>query len=216
MPFIAIFAEMKSSFIWTFIALVSFASGLVVPYVEGCSNSLWFPGDLLPLLLLFVSCIVLLSGWIRSIVSKRHVVATGLMLLISLLFFCASFMLRPADLFHLGFNHYAKTVLTSDEWRSISRFAQDHLKPEGQLPGPNKNLWNEKEHRALWSELTAATQIQKLDPSLMIFVRPGETEIVWGGALAGHRSIIIFTHKGDQSPRVSFIADDIATYISAD
>lgn len=215
------FAEMRSAVIWTFIAFVCFVSGLVLPYLEGRANSWWsippiIPVDLLPLVLLAVSCLVLLSVWIRSVLSKRHVVATGWMALSSVVFFGASFTVRPADLFQRGFCHYAKTVLTADEWRGISRFAQAHPTADGRLPGPGKNLWKETEHRALWSELAAATQIQKLDPSLMILVHPDETQIVWGGALEGHRSVTIFTQKRAPFSGATFIADDIAICLGAD
>jgi hypothetical protein len=55
----------------------------------------------------------------------------------------------------------------------------------------------------------------------MIFVRPEETEVVWGGALAGHRGVIIFTNRRGkiqhgQLSQTIFIEDDIATFVSAD
>src|SRR5437899_3317699 len=117
-------AEMKGRVIWTFAALVAFASRLMMPYFEGRSNSWWaippmLPADLLPLLLLFVTCVVLFSSCVRSVVSKRHAVATALMFFISLLLFVASLALRPADLFQRGFCHYVRTVLTVDEWRRV-------------------------------------------------------------------------------------------------
>ena len=219
-------AKTRGPAIWVFIAFVSFVSALVIPYLEGRSNSLWvippmLPASALPFLTLFVSSVALAWCWIRSVLAKRDAVAVGVMLSLALVLFGTSILLRPSYLFHRGFHQYAKTILTAEEWRSISRVAQEHLGPEGRLPGPHKNLWDEKMHRASWSDLCAGTQIQKLDPSLMIFVRPEETEVVWGGALAGHRGVIIFTRKGgdDQRGRLSqtmFIADDIATFVSAD
>ena len=212
--------------VWIFIAFISFVSGLVMPYLEGRSNSLWvvppmLPASVVPLLALLVSLIALAWCWIRSLLAKRDSLAVSAMLSLAVVMFGISIILPDSYLFHRGFRHYAKTVLTADEWRSIARLAQERLGPEGRLPGPDKNLWDEKEHRALWSDLCAATQIQKLDPSLMIFVRPEETEVVWGGALEGHRGVIILTGKGgdEQRGRLSqtmFIADDITTFISAD
>ena len=211
---------------WFLIAVISFVSALVLPYLEGRSNSLWMippmlPATVLPFLLLFVSSVALAWCWIRSILAKHDSFAVGVMLSLAVVLFVSSIILRPSYLFQRGFCHYAKTVLTADEWRSISRVAQGCLGPEGRLPGPDKNLFDEKEHRALWSNLCRSTQIQKLDPSLMIFVRPEETEIVWGGALAGHRGVIVFTSKSgnDHQGRLSqamFIAHDIATIVSAD
>jgi hypothetical protein len=209
----------KPSKIWFFIASISFLSNLVIPYFEGRSNSWWFPVGLLPPVLLFVSCIALFLFCIRSVVAKRNGLAV--MLFAALLLFGASFAIRPADLFLLGFRDYAKNVLTLDEWRGISRFAQEHLRADGRLPGPGKNLWNEKDHRALWSALVAATRIQKLDSSLMIFVNAESTEIVWGGALVGHHGVVIFPSKNatehrNRMSRSILIAKDIIVEISAD
>jgi hypothetical protein len=192
-----------------------------MPYLEGRTNSIWIvppvlPASVVPFVLLVVSCFVLLSAWIRSVMARRNAVAAGLMFLVGLLFLGASFKVRSGDLFRRGFNDYAKNALTADEWRGISRFAQEHLPADGRLPGPDKNLWSEKDHRVLWSALAAETQVQKLDPSLMIFVRPEQTEIVWGGALVGHRAIIISTRRNggaqrDKSSTDLPIAEDIFT-----
>ena len=218
-------AKTQIPFIWISVAFISFLSGLLIPYLEGRSNSFWvmplmLPASLFPFVLLFVSSVALAWCWIRSVLAKRDVIAVGVMFSLSVVLFATSIILRPSDLFHCGFRHYAKTILTADEWRSISQVAQERLGPEGQLPGPEKNLWEEKEHRALWSDICGGTKIQKLDPSLVIFVRPEETEIVWGGALVGHRGVVIFTRKGgdDHGAGLShtiFIADDIATFVSA-
>lgn len=193
-----------------------------MPYLEGLSNSLWvvppmLPASIVPFLALFVSSIALAWCCIRSLLTNRSLLAVSVMLALAVVMFGTSIILRQSYLFHRGFRNYAKTVLTADEWRSISRLAQERLGPEGKLPGPDKNLWDEKEDRALWSDLCAATQIRKLDPSLMICVRPEKTEVVWGGALTGHRGIIIFTGKDGAEQRGGLsIADDITTFISAD
>lgn len=212
--------------IWACIALISFVARMLLPYLEGRSNSWWvippiIPADLPVGLFLFLSCIVLLGYWLQSRITKRHTRLTAAIFFISLLLLGSSFIIYPAKIFHYGFHSYAKSVLTADEWRSISQFAQEHMQPGARLPGPDKPLWNETEHRALWSGLCAATPIQKLDPSLMIFVSADETEIVWGSPLTGHRAVIIYSNKsGDnhrsKRPQYMFVADDIATGVSAD
>ncbi len=222
---------MKTPKAWFFFALIAFILKPVVPYLEGRTNSMWWippliPVNVLPPFFLFFSCLVLLSFWIRSMLVKQQRVAAALLFLAALLLFSASFMLRRADFYQRGFRDYAKNVLTADEWRGIAHFAQEHLKTEGQLleqqlPGPHKNLWNETDHRALWSALTAATKIQKLDASLVIFVNPGQTDIEWGGALAGHHGVTIFskkadTHQYDSRAVTTFIAEDIAVGFSRD
>lgn len=212
---------LRSSIIWTLVALVSFASCLLIPYLEGRSNSWWsvppmLPADLLPVLLLLVACNVLFSRWVRSLFSKRRMLAAAGMFFFSLLLLGLRFAVRPADLFQRGFSHYAQTILTADEWREISRLAQEQIKPGGSLPGPHKTLWEETEHRALWSKFTAATQIRKLDPTLVIWVSSEGTNIEWGGALVGHRSVTILVDKSSQLPGATFIAEDIATSVTAD
>jgi hypothetical protein len=216
----------KTQTIWFFITLISFITRLLIPYLEGRSNSLWvipplLPVDLLPFLFLLLSCIVLLSLWVRSMLAKCPTVAATSMSLTSLLLLAASFTIRPAECFHCGFRDYVEGVLTIGEWRAIAQFAQAHLPPEGKLPGPRKNLWNENDHRALWSALAAATQIQKLDPSLVIFVIPERTELMWGSALVGHRGVVISSAKNETDQRgglsrTMFVAEDIATFMSAD
>jgi hypothetical protein len=219
-------ARLAWPIIWICISVASFISALVIPYMEGRSNEWWtvppfLPVDIFPFIALFVCSIALLLFWIRSFSIKRDSASLGMMFLLGVLLLGINIVLRSPYLFQRGFSRYAETVMTADEWRNISRHAQERLQPEGQLPGPDKNLWDEKEHRALWTELCSATSIQKLDPSLMIFVRPEETVIEWGGALEGHRGVIIFTDKRENDHRSSFsqdtfIAHDIAVYISPD
>ena len=206
------------------VAMISFSLRLAMPYLEGRTNSWWaippmLPADLLPPVLMFVSSIVLFSNWIRAAVAKRPALTAASLFFVSLLLLGFSFTVRTADIFHRGFLQYAKHVLTADEWRSISRFAQEHLQPEGRLPGPRKNLWEETEHRKLWSALSAATQVEKLDPSLMILVHPGRTEIVWGGALSGHWGVTVSASQSSENSQDASsnrwrITEDIATVVS--
>jgi len=215
-------AGMRRSAKWMIVALISFGLRLAMPYLEGRTNSRWavppmLPADLLPLLSLFVSSFILFLIWIREIVAKRPALTNACLFFVSLLLFGFSFTVRTTDFFHRGFFQYANRVLTADEWRRISQFAQEHLQSEGRLPGPRKNLWDENEHRKLWSALCAATKVEKLNPSLMILVHPGSTEIVWGGALSGHWGVTISTSKSSENSRASSkrwrIAEDIATSV---
>jgi hypothetical protein len=216
------YAKARIPTVWFVLALISFVAGLAIRYWESRSNSIWmgpsgFPATLFPILLLLVSSIALGWCWLWSVLKKRDAGAVGGMFLLTIGLFVTSFALRPD-----GFPQYVRTVLTGEEWRSLARLAQARLGPEGRLPGPDKNLWEEEKHRALWSEFCGATQIQKLDPSLMIFVRPDETEVVWGGALTGHRAVIIFNNgkKRDvplgRHTTYTFIADDIMTVVGPD
>jgi len=224
------FGEVRKEIVWTIVALVSFVMGLLLPYFEGRRNDwmalvpLPLPADVLPFLLLLVSCVVLASGWIRSIFARRHAVFKSILFFISLLCLVANFRVPSAELFQRGFSQYVRTIMTEDEWRSIARFAQEHLKQGTTFHAPLKlppiNETEEAEQRELWPAITAATQIGRLHPALTIFVDSDRTVIEWGGALVGHRGVIVFAHQGGQLPpgvfSAQFIADDIATYISAD
>lgn len=136
------------------VVIIAFGLRFSMPYLEGRTNSWWaippmLPADLLPLLLMFFSSFVLFLNWIGTLTGKRPALAAASLFFFSLLLLSVGFAVRTRDLFHRGFFQYANHVLTADEWRSISQFAQAHLQPEGQLPGPRKNLWEESEHRKL-------------------------------------------------------------------
>lgn len=205
---------------WACIGIFSFLSELLMPFIEGRFNMPMSPVSLLFLPLLLISCCVLLLVLVRAVKAHLNSTRTAGMLAVCSLLLVSSFAIPRAELFHRGFNQYARGVLTPEEWRSIARLAQSNLPPDGRLPGPKKNLWNENEHRALWSQFSSTTQIQKLDSHLMIFVHPGSVSIVWGGALAGHRGVTIHTSKTSatddrKKSQDWFIAEDISTSVSA-
>jgi hypothetical protein len=195
-----------------------------MPYCEGLKNSIWvvpplLPAELVPLLLLFLNAVIFFFCMIHSLIKKHNVLAMTLMFLVSLLFFVGSFFIDHQRIYLYGFKNYAKDVLTTEEWRSISRFAQTHLKPGDYLRGPEKTVQDDGE-RKLWSQFTNQTQIQKLGPYVMISIPdPGRTEIEWGSALVGHRAVIICSNTNDISPPNDvfrgplFFAPDIAVYI---
>ena len=177
------------------------------------------PAYILPALLMFVSWIFFLLSWIPLIISKRHVAVTTLLFVGGLVFFSASIRMCHAYLYQRGFCHFAKTVLSADEWRSISRVAQEQIKPEGSLFGPGMNHWAARADRDVWSKIAASTKIGKLEPSLMIFVRANATDIIWGGELTGNRGVRIFTKKSDENVeghqlREVFITEDIAVVVA--
>lgn len=215
--FMAKLKEMRRQVAWFSTSVFSFAASLIIPYSEGRMNSIWvipplLPADLLPLLLLFLGNVVLLASWLRS----RHFYESAGMFFIALTLLFACFTVDRMSFYQSGFGNYVKHMLTPDEWRSISKFAQQHIQSGEKLAGPNKNLWNEK-NKTLWAEFSAATQVGKLDPSLAIYVHSNRTAIVWGGALMGHRSVIIYTSTNPVTnsdvgfKRIKFITQDIAT-----
>ena len=211
---------------WSWVAILSFILVMLLPYLEGRCNDVWpsppmLPSNLLPLLSLLVSCLVLFAGALRAFRDNRDSAVNCGMFVLSALLLATAIRLRPADRYHLGFTNYAQAVLTPDEWRLLSRVAQENLGPEGRLPGPGKNLWDERQHRSKWVALCAATQIKKLSPDLMVFVHPDSTAFAWGGALTGHRGLIVYRGRDPEAQRrgsrgLTFIAEDIAAFTSSD
>jgi hypothetical protein len=218
--------KMGNPMVCFLISLASLMAALVMPYCEGRSNSVWvipplLPAELLPFVLLFASCGALGFYWVRSLVARRHAFAVGLVFLASLLFFGVWFGIDRANLYQLGFRDYAKNALTPDEWRNISRYAQKNMVVGVPFSETSKYLWDQKSYDQFWSGLTNATPIRKLAPSFAIIVRPESTEIVWGGALTGHRGVTITANGNDgfktrKPPRAMFIAPDIAVGLDSD
>jgi len=217
---------MKKNIAWTVAAVAAFASFMVLPYLEGRSNDWWvipplIPADLLPPLVLLISCIALLASWLRSLFppaqptpDKRHRVAKGLLFLLSALLLGGTFFLpAPAQFFHRGFNVYARTVLTPEEWRQIARYAQAHPIPVKDTPGVATNSPSEDEIEALHAALRSETPFRKLDRHPRIWVDGENTDIYWGGALVGHRYVVVMAHPGGEKGDTRFVAEDIVTYI---
>lgn len=198
-----------------------------MPYWEGRSNSLWIlppliPADTLPLLALFISFLCLLGILIRSLIRRQNRLEVTWMFSATLIFVVVWLSIVPMARYHRGFTHYVKTVLTPDEWRDISRFAQTHLQPGEWLFGPRRQ--KKPEDRDLWAKFTTSTQIEKLDTDFaLIHVESGSTTISWGGGLVGHRGVIVYSdgsRKESEDPphffRSTFIADDILVFVSSD
>ncbi len=193
---------------------VSTSSTLYLHYADGRTNgaNMWgyfflliaaISAALLTVLLLVVTLIVaLVKG------RERRTVAwlTG----VAVLFLLLPFMVKPQILFQAGFRAHIKSSVTPDELRQIAATVQEMLPDDGRLPGPKKeSLWREEQHRPMWRKLAQTTQIQKLDPSLVIFKHGGTVELDWGGALAGHWGVEIDTGA---EPRDGDIARGIRTF----
>jgi hypothetical protein len=206
------YVETKFHIACILLALVAILVDTVLPYFEGRSNHWWGIGFLAFLLshVLSIFCaFFLLGSFVRSLFTKRHRLAKAAMLLLGPPLLYASFTLSPPGLalFHLGFTQWARTIVTLDEWREIARYTHEHKMPEAE-PLSSESLYQK--------ELASATAFGKLGYAPRIYVTPDYTEIYWGGALGGHRYVIIFARKGGEIPdepyRSTFIAEDIATY----
>jgi len=201
--------------------MAGFLFYLVMPYILGRINSDWLalpflPAVVIPLLLMFFGSVALFAFSIRACLTGLHISATISMFIASVALFLASFEVPKADLFQRGFNDYARTILTADEWRQIAGFAQSHFQPGVRFWGPY--VHESDTNNALLPAFNAATPIQKLGTTYSIFVSPKTTEIFWGGALTGHRGVVVFSgqHPSSQDFNYSdltFVTNDIATYV---
>jgi len=219
--------ELKVQIILVSVSLLSVGLGVVMSYFEGRSNSLsviptFLPAIVVPFLCLFVSCMVLFSLGIHSLYKKQHRIVVWWMFFLSLALCRALFFIDYGAIFARGFHDYAEHVLTPDEWRAISRFAQEHIKPDESISGPGKGLGDDAVNRAIWPQFEAATQIKKLPSKWLISVNSDWTEIEWGGALVGHRAVRVTTTKKvtilsdlpDYLYHPMSIREDIFTYLS--
>jgi len=221
---------MTKSIIWTVLAVGAFAASMVVPYLEGKANDWWtipplFPADILPLLGMPISCVVLLGSWIRSffppaqpeppvkpIPGKRYRVTKGLLFLVSALLLSGRFFLPgPAEFFHRGFTQYARTVLTPDEWRQIALYARDHPIPMKENSGAADSFSSESDDEALQAALRSATPFRKLPRYTRIWVSLDTVYIYWGGALVGHRNVLVMPNPSIEKSDAGFVAEDIMT-----
>ena len=195
-----------------------------MPYCEGRENSIWvvpplLPAEIVPLGLLFLTAAIFFFCLVASLIRKCDILVATLFFLGGLVLFAGWFFINNQRLYLFGFTNYARNVLTTEEWRSIARFAQAKMKPDDYLSAFDIMVENGGK-RNLWSEFTNHTQIQKLGPGLTISVpAPDRTEIEWGSALVGHRAVLIYSNTNDISPPDDvfsgplFFAPDIATFI---
>jgi hypothetical protein len=205
------------------LSALSFISTIVMPYCEGRENSIWvvpplLPAEIVPLLVSFLSTAILLVYLIHSLIKNRDVLESIWTFLVSMFLFIGSFSINHQRIYLSGFKNYAKDILTAEEWRSISRFAQTHLNP-GDYVSEVDITFDDRQQK-FWQEFTNQTQIQKLSPDATISVPDrGTTMIEWGGALVGHRAVIIYSNTNDISPPGDvftgplFFVPDIAVYI---
>lgn len=156
------------------------------------------------LCLLIVGLIALVKGRDRTTV----VVCLGLAAVFSML----PFLLNPEKLFQAGVRDRVVSQVTPKELRQLATRVQAALPENGSLPGPmKKSLWSE-EYRKQWEELVRDTEIEKLDPWMVIFNRNQSVEINWGGARSGHWGVTIDTGSemkpGDIAPGINtFVAE---------
>lgn len=211
---------MKTPLIWISIAALSFLMGLVMPYFEGRTNSWWIvppllPAELIPVLSLLASFFALFVLLVDAIIFRRHRLPIVSLFVLSFALLVGRIFIIPADIFHRGFHSFAQHTLTDEEWRAIARFAQLHISPEC-------GFWRWRDNDpSLLTEFCASTNIEKLGSRFAIFVHPTYTEITWGSALTGHRSVVVFTGTDTSFPKRNnpmplFLANDIATYVDSD
>lgn len=207
----------------SFLSLISVA---VMEYFEGRANATWIvppllPAAVVPIFILFLSTVVLFFCMVGSLLARGKVAAASLMFLVSVTLFAVSLAINYPRLYLHGFTHYAKTILTTEEWRNISRVAHAHIAPGDSLREPDPDGVDQDESQlAHWGVITNETQIQKLGPYVTIYVPdPQTTEIESGSSFFGCRGVVIYSNTNNMSPPEDsvdgpplFFAPDIATF----
>jgi len=180
---------------------------------QGDPLSVWlFPAEMFPILVAFLSVFILVILFFVALGRGREQCAVSLLSGCAMLFFISMFAFPPREVFQMGFRARIQSTITPDELRQIGIVVQSMLPEDGRLPGPQKNLWDEKEHGAQWQRLLKTTQIGKLDPWMVIVKSSDKVNLTWGGALAGHWGVVIETGQ-EQSP--GDIAKGIRTFITS-
>lgn len=196
-------------------------------YCEGRANATWMvppllPAGVVPIFILFLSTAVLFFCIAGSLRTKGEIIAASLTFLLSLMLFAVSLTINYPRLYLHGFRNYAKTILTTDQWRTISRVAHTHITPGDSLREPD-DMDQDENQRSRWAEFTNETQIQKLGPYVTIYVPdPQTTEIESGSSFFGCRGVVIYSDTNNISPPKDsidgsplFFAPDIATFTVA-
>ncbi|HEV2455909.1 MAG TPA: hypothetical protein VGY98_16715 [Verrucomicrobiae bacterium] len=209
------------------VTVLSFISVIVMAYCEGRANATWIvppllPAVVVPIFLLFLSAVVLFFCTVASLGVRGNVSTAASMFSVSLILFVASFFINYPRIYLHGFRNYAKAILTSDEWRRISRVAHAHITPGDSLREPEE-IDEDENQRARWAQFTNETQIQKLGPYVTIYVPdPQTTEIESGGSFFGCRGVVIYSNTNNISPPQDsvdgpplFFTPDIATFTVA-
>ncbi|HEX3626144.1 MAG TPA: hypothetical protein VH280_12035 [Verrucomicrobiae bacterium] len=209
------------------VSVLSFLSFMVMPYCEGRANATWivpplFPAAVVPIFVLFLSTAVLFFCMVGSIRARGNFSAASTTFLVSFMLFAVSFAINYPRLYLHGFKNYAKTILTTDEWRTISRVAHAHITPGDSLREPD-DMDQDKNQQARWAQFRNDTKIQKLGPYVTIYVpNPQTTEIESGSSFFGCRGVVIYSNTNKMSPPEDsvdgpplFFAPDIATFTVA-
>jgi hypothetical protein len=157
----------------------------------------------LDLAMLFCAIVLLVMG-IGNFANGIHRRLAINLLVLLFLALASLFFYKPAKIFQMGFRHRINSRVSPAQLREIARVCSNILPIDGRLPGPDKPLWNETEHRKVWDNLTNSTALGKLDPYVLIFNHEDKVELVWGGPL-GHWGVIILktgSGSGDIAPGI--------------
>jgi len=150
------------------------------------------PAQIVPVLIILFSSITLAAICIVTLVQGSNRRLAFSMLFLSWLFLAPGFVITPAKVFQIGFRQRILSTVSPAELREIARVCSTAIPLDGRLPGPmNWSPSNEPEYRGTWNVLIDRTSLGKLDAPTVIFNHAEAVEIDWGGALAGHRGIII-------------------------
>ncbi len=210
------------------VSVFSFSSAIVMRYCEGRANTTWmvpplFPALIVPDFLLFLSTAVLFFCMFGSFRARRNVKAVSLTFSVSFVLFVVYFGVNWPRLYLHGFKNYAKTVLTADKWRTISRAAHAHITAGDSLRKPEE-IDDDASLLARWAVFTNGTQIQKLgqDDTIYVYVPDSQTtEVEIGGSFVGvRRGVVIYSNTNNISPPEDsvngpplFFAHDIASFL---
>jgi len=166
------------------------------------------PVELAPYLLNLFCLLALLVLLLTAIVKRKQTRAALIAFAFSTMIVALGFVIPPIKAFQVGFSHRITASISAGELRQIAQEFEKNVPPKGFLPGPGKrSLWTAEEHAPIWTKMTNATSLVKLDNWVVIYKHSDDVELSWGGALAGHWGVRIKTEaattEGDIAPGIS-------------
>jgi hypothetical protein len=185
----------------TFIVCVCAAFSIpILSYLEGRLNTVFavppmLPAEIVPILIIIICLIIFLYLWQQSFFMRKNRLITSILVGVSILTLFFSYEITSMGLGRYGLRDYAKNSMSPQDWRIVAQRSKEIIGVGSTCYGPQKNLFEKEKHQAKWEQLVSKTKIGKLDAHIIIFVTPVSAEFCWGGALVGHRYIIVYYNE---------------------
>jgi hypothetical protein len=191
---------MKKTIATFIVCMLSAFSIPILSYLEGRFNTVFaippmLPAAVVPVLIILICLIIFLFLWQQSFLKRKNRLITSILIGVSILTLFLSYKIMSLPLCGFGLRDYAKNIMSPQDWHILAQQSKEIIGVGSTYYGPQKIIFEKEKHQAKWEQLVSTTKIGKLDAHTMIFVTPVSVEFCWGGALVGHRYIIVYYNE---------------------